>query len=41
LGTSSGELVEVRGALNVGDRLVVRGAERLSAGQSVAVRSGS
>lgn len=40
-GTSSGELVEVRGALNVGDRLVVRGAERLSAGQIVAVRSGS
>ena len=40
-GTSSGELVEVRGALNIGDRLVVRGAERLSAGQSVAVHSGS
>jgi len=40
-GTSSGELVEVRGALNVGDRLVVRGAERLSAGQTVAVRAGS
>jgi RND family efflux transporter MFP subunit len=38
-GTSSGDLVEVRGALNVGDRLVVRGAERLSVGQAVAVRS--
>lgn len=41
LRTSSGELVEVRGALAAGDRLVVRGAERLSAGQAVAVRSGS
>ena len=40
-GTSSGEFVEVRGALNAGDRLVVRGAERLSVGQLVAVRSGS
>ncbi len=40
-GTSSGDLVEVRGALSVGDRLVVRGAERLSAGQAVSVRSGS
>jgi RND family efflux transporter MFP subunit len=40
-GTSSGDLVEVRGALNIGDRLVVRGAERLSVGQSVAVHSGS
>jgi len=38
-GVTSGELVEVRGALSVGDRLVVRGAERLSAGQLVAVRS--
>lgn len=40
-GTSSGGLVEVRGELHVGDRLVVRGAERLSAGQAVSVRSGS
>lgn len=40
-GTSSGDLVEVRGALSVGDRLVVRGAERLSAGQAVSVQSGS
>ena len=40
-GTSSGDLVEVRGALNIGDRLVVRGAERLSVGQLVSVRSGS
>lgn len=40
-GTSSGDFVEVRGALSVGDRLVVRGAERLSPGQAVSVRSGS
>lgn len=38
-GATSGDLVEVRGALSVGDRLVVRGAERLNAGQFVAVRS--
>lgn len=38
-GASSGDLVEVRGALNAGDRLVVRGAERLNAGQSVSVHS--
>lgn len=40
-GTSSGDLIEVRGALNAGDRLVVRGAERLSVGQPVSIRSGS
>jgi len=38
-GTSSGDLVAVQGALSVGDRLVVRGAERLKAGQAVKVRS--
>lgn len=38
-GASSGDLVEVRGALNAGDRLVVRGAERLSSGQAVKVHS--
>ena len=38
-GASNGDLVEVRGALNAGDRLVVRGAERLSAGQAVKVQS--
>ena len=38
-GVTSGELVEVHGALSVGDRLVVRGAERLNPGQFVAVRS--
>jgi multidrug efflux system membrane fusion protein len=40
-GTSSGDFVEVQGALSIGDRLVVRGAERLSAGQAVSIRSGS
>lgn len=38
-GTSSGDLVAVQGPLNVGDRLVVRGAERLKPGQAVKVRS--
>lgn len=38
-GATSGELVEVRGALKIGDRLVVRGGERLSAGQAVSVRA--
>jgi len=38
-GTSSGDLVAVQGPLNIGDRLVVRGAERLKAGQAVKVRS--
>lgn len=39
LGATSGDLVEVRGALSVGDRLVVRGAERLNAGQSVSIHA--
>jgi len=34
---ANGDKVEVRGALNAGDRLVVRGAERLTAGQAVKV----
>ena len=34
---ANGDKVEVRGALNPGDRLIVRGAERLSAGQAVKV----
>ncbi|GGA86571.1 hemolysin D [Arenimonas soli] len=37
LGASEAGLVEVRGALRPGDRLVVRGAERLQPGQRVAV----
>ncbi|QBB71109.1 efflux RND transporter periplasmic adaptor subunit [Pseudolysobacter antarcticus] len=36
-GASNGDLVEVRGLLAAGDRLVVRGAERLSAGQAVLI----
>jgi RND family efflux transporter MFP subunit len=38
-GATSGDLVEVRGELSAGDRLVVRGAERLSSGQAVKVHS--
>ena len=39
-GTTSGDSVEVRGAINPGDRLVVRGAERLSPGQTVTIKAG-
>lgn len=35
--SASGDKIEVHGALNAGDRLVVRGAERLSPGQSVKI----
>jgi len=34
-GTESGSLVEIRGGLAAGDRVVIRGGERLEAGQSV------
>jgi multidrug efflux pump subunit AcrA (membrane-fusion protein) len=34
-GVGEGELIEVRGAIRPGDRVVVRGGERLQAGQSV------
>jgi RND family efflux transporter MFP subunit len=34
-GTEQGTLVEVRGAIATGDRVIVRGAERLAAGQKV------
>ena len=34
---ANGDKVEVRGALNPGDRLVVRGAERLNPGQAVKI----
>jgi len=37
---ASGDKIEVHGALNAGDRLVVRGAERLSPGQSVKIANG-
>ncbi len=36
-GVAMADLVEVRGALAAGDRLVVRGAERLSDGQTVTI----
>jgi len=36
-GAAQGELVEVRGAVRAGDRLVVRGGERLQPGQRVSV----
>jgi RND family efflux transporter MFP subunit len=36
-GNASGDKIEVHGALAVGDRLVVRGAERLTPGQAVTV----
>jgi len=36
-GASDGELTAVSGALNAGDLVVVRGAERLSAGQKVTI----
>ena len=39
-GIGLGELVEVIGKINGGDRLVIRGAERLQAGQEVVVTSG-
>ncbi|HEX3942661.1 MAG TPA: efflux RND transporter periplasmic adaptor subunit [Rhizomicrobium sp.] len=34
-GTSEGPLVEIRGQIRTGDRVIVRGAERLEAGQKV------
>ena len=37
-GLSKGELIEVIGELQVGDRVVVRGNERLRPGQSVSIQ---
>lgn len=37
IGAAQGELVEVQGAVRPGDRLVVRGAERLQVGQALRV----
>lgn len=39
LGVGSGELIEVRGDLQSGDRVVVRGGERLRSGQAVKILS--
>lgn len=36
-GAASGELVAIRGDVNVGDRVIVRGAERLRPGQTVQI----
>ncbi len=36
-GTGSGELIEIRGPVEAGDRVVIRGAERLREGQPVRV----
>ncbi len=36
-GTGSGTMIEVRGALSAGDRVVVRGAERLRDGQALSI----
>jgi RND family efflux transporter MFP subunit len=41
LGSGNSDRVEVLGALATGDRIVVRGAERLRAGQSVTVTTSS
>ncbi len=40
-GVGVGELIEVRGSLRAGDRVVIRGAERLRPGQVVAVEAGT
>jgi multidrug efflux pump subunit AcrA (membrane-fusion protein) len=34
-GSEDGELVEIKGAVSPGERVIVRGAERLEAGQKV------
>jgi RND family efflux transporter MFP subunit len=41
VGASDGEFTAVEGALNPGDQVVVRGAERLAAGQKVRIAAGS
>ncbi|MCB1569701.1 MAG: efflux RND transporter periplasmic adaptor subunit, partial [Xanthomonadales bacterium] len=41
VGASDGEFTAVEGALNPGDQVVVRGAERLAAGQKVQIAAGS
>ena len=39
IGMASGELVEIIGPVNPGDKIVVRGAERLQPGQAVQIKS--
>ncbi|GHE89745.1 efflux RND transporter periplasmic adaptor subunit [Thalassotalea profundi] len=38
LGLSEGELIEIMGEIKAGDKLVIRGAERLQPGQSVVIK---
>jgi RND family efflux transporter MFP subunit len=38
-GSANGTMIEVKGAITVGDRLVVRGAERLQVGQVLAIKA--
>jgi RND family efflux transporter MFP subunit len=39
LGVAAGELIEIIGAVNVGDKIVVRGAENLRPGQAVQIKA--
>lgn len=39
LGVASGEMIAVEGELNVGDKIVIRGSERLQPGQTVAIKN--
>ena len=39
-GIGSGDLIEIRGALNDGDKVITRGNERLQPGQTVQVSEG-
>ncbi|WP_164503700.1 efflux RND transporter periplasmic adaptor subunit [Pleionea sediminis] len=38
LGLSSGEFIEIKGNVALGDKIIVRGAERLQPGQAVAIK---
>ncbi len=39
IGIGAGELVEVIGDVKAGDKIVIRGAERLRAGQAVQIKN--
>jgi multidrug efflux pump subunit AcrA (membrane-fusion protein) len=39
LGVASGEMIAVEGELNAGDKIVIRGSERLQPGQTVAIKN--
>ena len=36
-GIASGDLIEIKGAVNAGDKIVIRGSERLRPGQDVSI----